>query len=273
MRPYYPSLQIVQCPQCTLVFYQGDADASALYRQDYFTGQEYRDYRADRAIHRRNFRRRIRDLRRLRPGGRLLELGCAYGFFLEAAAAHWAVTGLDVAPEAVAHARDELGLDARRADFLDLPDEPESFDVICMWDTLEHLRRPVRCIEKAARWLKPGGILALTTNDVDSLLARVRKQKWRQIHPPTHVFYFSRATLDRAVAQAGLQTVRVSYAGQYRSYSSMIFGLLGRRGQGESRLGRLLTLGGKLDFPVYLNTYDILTYTARKPAPPAYPGG
>jgi len=273
MRPYYPSLQIVRCPQCALVFYDGDADAAALYTRDYFAGREYRDYRADCEIHRRNFRRRIRDLRRLRPGGRLLEIGCAYGFFLEAAAAHWIVAGLDVARDAVAYARDELGLDAQQADFLDLPDEPESCDVICMWDTLEHLRRPVRYIEKAARCLKPGGILMLTTNDVDSFVARVRRQKWRQIHPPTHVFYFSRATLDRAVAQAGLQTVHVSHAGQYRSYRSMIFGLFGVSGGRDSRLGRLLTCGGKLDFPIYLNTYDILTYTARKPAAPARSGG
>jgi len=265
--PVYPRLGIVRCAHCGLVFYAGPVDPTPLYDRAYFHGREYRDYLADGYVWQRNFQARIRYLRKLRPAGRLLEIGCAYGLFLQLAARHWEVRGIDVAADAVAYARHVLGLNAVCADFLTLADEPESCDIVCLWDTLEHLPRPVRTLEKAARWLKPGGILTLTTNDIGSLVARWRGEKWRQLHPPTHLFYFSRATLRRAVAQAGLATVHVACSGQYRSWRSMVETLCARRGAGGRAFSRLLTLGGRFDFPVYLNTRDIVLYTARKPAP------
>lgn len=270
--PVYPRLGIVRCRHCGLVFYAGPVESASLYDHAYFHGSEYRDYLADRDVWQRNFQARIRYLRKLRSGGRLLEIGCAYGLFLQLAARYWEVRGIDIAADAVAHARHVLGLNAVCADFLTLPDEPASCDIVCLWDTLEHLPRPVRTLEKAARWLKPGGILTLTTNDIDSPLARWRGEKWRQLHPPTHLFYFSRATLRRAIEQAGLVTVHVAYPGQYRGYRSVVETVCARRGDVGRVLGRALTLGGRIDFPLYLNTRDIVLYTARKPAPAMEPG-
>ena len=64
---------------------------------------------------------------KLKPDGKLLEIGCAYGFFLDLARKHWDVRGLDVAEEGVAHARDDLGLaNVEVADFLALPDNGAS---------------------------------------------------------------------------------------------------------------------------------------------------
>ena len=269
--PLYPQVSIVRCPSCGLVYYDGTVDAQAIYRSEYFKGEEYRDYVSDKPTIQRNFARRIDRLRRLRPGGRLLELGCAYGFFLELAKKHWDATGVDVAADAVRYARDTLHVNAVCADFLEMPEEPASYDVICLWDTIEHLTRPVRVLEKAARWLKPGGVCAVTTGDVGSAVARARGVRWRQIHPPTHVFYFSRDTLSRAVRAAGLEVVDAPHVGYSRNYQSMVHGVFGNTGL----LPGLLTLGGKLDFPVYLNLFDIVMVVARKPeagvtaAPPA----
>jgi len=112
-------------------------------------------------------------------------------------------------------------------------------------------------------------VLAVTTNDVDSRVARLRGEKWRQIHPPTHLFYFSPDTLARAARQAGLQTVDVSYVGYTRGYKSMAYGVFALRNPRLAWVYKLLTLGGRVDFPVYLNLYDIMMFTARKPARPA----
>jgi SAM-dependent methyltransferase len=160
-----------------------------------------------------------------------------------------------------------LGLDVARTDFLDLPDEPESLDAICLWDTIEHLPRPVRVIEKASRWLKPGGVLALSTGDVGSLVARVRGVRWRQIHPPTHLYYFSRDTLTQAVERAGLERVATTSEGIYRSYRSMAYGIFSLGGKPTNWIYRAITLDEKLDFAVYLNLYDLFVLVARKPTP------
>jgi SAM-dependent methyltransferase len=262
----YPGQSIVRCPGCGLISYDAAVAPAELYGKDYFAGGEYLDYLGDRRIIQRNFAGRIRELRRLAPRGRLLEIGSAYGFFLDLARRHWRVKGFDISAEAVAHTRDVLRLEAFEAgDFLDLPDELERYDVICLWDTIEHLPRPVRHIEKAARWLKPGGILAMTTGDAGSALARLRGERWRQIHPPTHLYYFSTATLSEAVARAGLEVCLRSHVGYWRSAKAMLYGvlMLGRRR--FPRLYALATMGGRLDFPVYLNLYDILLLIARKP--------
>jgi SAM-dependent methyltransferase len=264
MRPRFPRHSIVACPDCGLVFYDGPPPPPDLYAASYFEGGEYRFYEEDKAVLQRNFRRRVSELRRFSPEGRLLEIGCAHGYFLEVARAHWTVRGIDVSADAVARAR-AVGLDAVAGEFLELPEEPGRYDVICLWDTIEHLERPVETVEKAARWLKPGGTLALTTGDAGSLLARVQGEKWRQIHPPTHLFYFTRATLGRLFRRAGLEAVRIRTIGHSRSYRSMLYGLfaLGRTEPGAAY--DLLTAGGRLDFPVYLNLFDIVMAAARKP--------
>ena len=264
MEPLYPEQDIVRCPVCGLVGFAGSAPVEELYTHEYFSGGEYYDYVADKPILQRNFRRRISELRRLVPSGRLLEIGAAHGFFLELAQSHWGVRGFEISGDAASYAREVTGVDVERADFLGQPDEPEAYDLICMWDTVEHLVHPVRVIKKAGRWLKPGGYLALTTGNIASPMARLRKQRWRLIHPPTHLYYFSPETLCQAATQAGLQVSRVGSVGYVRSYRSMLYALL-MQGWRRPLLYALATLGGKLDMPVYLNLGDIMMLVARKP--------
>jgi SAM-dependent methyltransferase len=273
MRPRYPEQRIVECPDCRLVFFDGSAPAG-LYEQKYFAGDEYFDYAAEKAVRQSNFRRELPLLRSLAPAGRLLDIGCAYGFFLELARPYWQAKGIDVSAVAVKYAREVCGVEAVCAEFLELPDENESYDLVCLWDTIEHLPHPVRTIEKAARWLKPGGALVATTADIGSVVARLRRERWRQIHPPTHLYYFSRETLSRALEQAGLRVEGVSRPGVVRSFRAMVYGALAPNKRGTSWLSTLATLGGRLDFPVYLNLYDLLRMVAVKPghAPEAGPG-
>jgi 2-polyprenyl-3-methyl-5-hydroxy-6-metoxy-1,4-benzoquinol methylase len=261
----YPKQQIVKCPSCQLIFYAKEVKPASLYTKEYFTGNEYLDYLADRQILQRNFSRRIRKIRKFKPDGRLLELGSAFGFFLELAQAYWEVKGIDIVPEAIEYAYHTFGLNVIQVDFLTLPDEPESYDIICMWDTIEHLSHPIQTIEKANRWLKPGGILAVTTGDIESNLAQFQKENWRLIHPPTHLFYFSATTLRKAVEKVGLEVIDISYIGYYRSFKTILHGLFVLNNKKVAWIYQLLTLNGRINFPVYLNLFDIMMLIARKP--------
>ena len=265
MLPFYSSHGIVKCSVCGLVFFDDIAMPEELYTESYFTGGEYLDYVADKAIIQRNFRRHLPALLRLAPHGDLFELGSAYGFFLDLARRHWTVRGVEIAPAAARHAREALGLDVRCADFLDLPDEPGRYDLACMWDTIEHLTHPVRTLEKLSRWLRPGGHLIVTTGDIGSWMARVRKSRWRLIHPPTHLYYFSSGTLRRAATSAGLTVRRLSHVGYSRSSRAMLHGMLMLGQPTHPGLYRLLTLGGAINIPVYLNFFDIMMMVAQKP--------
>ena len=234
-----------------------------LYRADYFTDGEYADYVGDRRIAERNFRPRLAELRRACPSGRLVEVGCAYGFFLELARRHYTATGFDVSADAVAYARDRLGVDAHTEDFAEAPILPGSVDVVAMWDIIEHLVHPDRFVLRAHEVLRPGGILALSTGDIGSAMARWRGDRWRMIHPPTHLHYFTRASLATLLGRAGFTVESVRYPAIYRSLRQIARGVL-VSGQRRSRLYDAVAGWRALDWAVPLNTWDIMVALARR---------
>lgn len=216
--PHYPG--ILRCTGCSYVYADLDlsqAEFEALYSDDYFAGEEYSDYAADKSVHQRNFIARLDVLARFvdpMRHRRLLEVGCAYGFFLELAARRFdEVVGIDVTTAGVHHARDTLGLNAVRGDLLDWDFGGAPIDVACMWDTIEHLRAPDLYLERIAANMRPGGLLALTTGDISSKMARWRGPKWRLIHPPTHAHYFSRESLTRLLDRHGFDVVFTEHCG------------------------------------------------------------
>ncbi len=261
---------LLSCQTCGFVTANLDlspAELESLYSAEYFAGKEYLNYVGERALIQRHFRSRLGRLLPHVPNAsskRLFEIGCAHGFFLEVAKPHFlSVAGIDISRDASAYARDVLGLRAATGDFMEL-DLTESVDVVCLWDTIEHLQHPDRYLEKVAARLNPGGVVALTTGDIGSAVARMRGSRWRQIHPPTHLHYFSKSTLEKLLERCGLVTIYTGYDGQYRSVDTMAYILLAIK-QNRPALYASLKRTGVLNWNLYLNLYDIVYLIARKP--------
>jgi SAM-dependent methyltransferase len=260
--------EFLRCSGCGHVFLDlalGDADLARLYATAFFRGGAYSDYVRDKAVMQRNFRRFVAVLRGYGNGGRLFEIGAAYGFFLELARRHWRVEGVDIVGEAAAYARTALGLDVAAGDFLELPLVEAAYDVVAMWDTIEHLRHPARYVAKIGRILKPGGIVALTTGDVGSVMARVRGRRWRLYHPPFHIHYFSRQTIADLLSRHGLAVVSIKAVGFDRSLDTMLYRVLA---DGKPAVLRAAYRGMRgLGFTrraLYLNLFDIMLVVARR---------
>jgi len=237
-----------------------------LYSAAYFHGEEYRDYVGERALLTKQFRLRLKILLRYVPAARrqyLFEIGAAYGFFLDLARPHFdRVGGIDLSRDAAAYARETVGVPVATGDFLEHP-LAAPVDAVCMWDTIEHLVQPSLYIEKIATHLRWGGILAITTGDIGSPLARWRKAKWRQIHPPSHLHYFSKHTLRLLLAKHGFEVCYEGYAGCYRSADTIAYILLSLK-RGRPGPYRKLQATGLLNWSFYSNLYDILYVIARK---------
>ena len=84
--------------------------------------------------------------------------------------------GIDITKEGVEHARDKLGLNFFCDDLLKWDFNNRKYDIVCLWDTIEHLKRPDEYLKNIRVNMTDGGILALTTPDIGSLVARFRKK-------------------------------------------------------------------------------------------------
>jgi len=261
---------IVQCQECGHIFSDlslSEGELCGLYDEGYFFGNEYYDYLSDRKVSEKNFELRLRILRKFIEPNRhksLLEVGCAYGFFLAMAKDLFEVSlGVDITKDGIRYAKEILGLNAINAEFLTYDLGCRKFDVVCMWDTIEHLLNPRLYIEKIAGHIEEGGLLAITTGDVDSINARLNKDRWRLIHPPTHMHYFSRRTLAKLLDENGFDIVYNRYCGFYRSLGMAAHGarILNKS---MPRLNTFLKRSGLDRCNFYLNLYDIMYVVARK---------
>ena len=257
---------ILQCPSCGFVFADAKlsaADLQKLYQRNYFFGNEYLNYLKDKPSLQKNFSARIRTLLKYSSGGSLFEVGCAYGFFLELAQRHWKAEGCDISAPACEEARRQ-GYNVTCGDFLHLPLTEEQYDVVALWDTIEHLARPDLYVQKASMLLKSGGILCATTGDIGSRMARMRKHRWRLIHPPTHLYYFDRGSMERLMHKNGLEIVHFEHCGYSRSVQQIFYSLMVLNRETPPRKKLYELLKPLFGFSVYINLYDIMFVIARK---------
>lgn len=256
--------RVVQCVGCGL----GSADAKgfdprAYYTQSYFDGTAsdgYADYVGSEDVIRAEFRQTLKDLRRDVAGGRLFEIGAAYGFFLAEAAPYFQGRGIEMSDHAASFARGR-GLDvstgpAEAAVF----QENAPFDAIVMLDVIEHLEDPARVIQLCAEHLKPGGALMITTGDFASLCARVFGARWRLMTPPQHLWFFTPESVAKMGARFGLAAVRTEHPWK-KVPLSLIAYQLGRM-SGIKLPARLLEGLSGLGLPI--NLFDAMRVTLRK---------
>lgn len=261
---------ILKCPDCGYVFadlHLLDEEFFELYRKNYFFGDEYSDYIADKRVLQKNFKLRLKVLQKFLDPVRhknLLEVGSAYGFFLEIAKNHFDnVQGIDITEDGVRYARDVLNLEVVHADLLKHDFGDRKFDVVSMWDTIEHLQNPKYYLAKLADLMEKGALLSITTGDVGSMNARFKKNKWRLIHPPTHAHYFSKETLAKILDDSGFEIIFNRYCGSYRSIGNIAHNIFVSRKKWVW-LHTLMLKSGLTSLDFYLNLYDIMYVIARR---------
>lgn len=226
---------LLRCSECGFITANMDSsteELESLYSDAYFNGEEYADYLADQKMIEKNFRHRLSTLRKvlgIKPDllklKSVFEIGCAYGFFLKTAQDVFRqAAGIDISKEATEYAKDVLGVNAYTGDYESFTPS-DKVDVICMWDTIEHLSCPDKYIEKAYAHLQEDGVICITTGDISSLNARIRGEKWRQIHPPTHLHYFSAKTLHTLLERNGFEVLYTGHPSNYISMNTALYTL------------------------------------------------
>jgi 2-polyprenyl-3-methyl-5-hydroxy-6-metoxy-1,4-benzoquinol methylase len=190
-----------------------------IYERDYFkTGdgarRGYRDYVADKKFHLATFRRRMLLIdQNTSSRGRLLDVGCAAGFFLQVGVRNgWEVYGVEPSVCMADYARLQSGLNVFRGTVKEAGFPAGHFDVVTMWDVLEHMVDPRAELLEIQRVLKPEGLLVLETQNIASWAPKVFGKHWIHYGNDLHLFHFSPTTIIRALTETGFTPLKITSA-------------------------------------------------------------
>ena len=188
------------------------------WADDEYASGAYRDYVDARPMKIRHFEDRLADVgARLRPG-RLLDVGCSCGYFMEVAASRgFDVQGVEFSRGAIAAASPEIRPRIFEGTLESMPDNG-LFDVVSAFDLIEHVPDPRRFLRRCAGLLKPGGTLVISTPDTGHFLRFLMRSRWPMLQPMQHLFLFSRQALERALRAEGFEDINVDTA--YKTLSS-----------------------------------------------------
>jgi len=178
----------------------------------------YRDYVEAREMKLEHFRHRLKRLLPRVQRGRLLDIGCSCGYFMQVAAeSGFEVEGLEFSRAAIA-AADPSVRSRISCSSVDAFDSNRSYDLITAFDLIEHVPRPKDFLKKIRRLLAPGGCLVMTTPDAGHFLRRVMASSWPMLQPMQHLTIFSRQAMRLALEEAGFGDVSFERATKTVSY-------------------------------------------------------
>jgi SAM-dependent methyltransferase len=202
------SLRVVSCRHCGLSFLHPRHEPAKIVGN--YVEMTDDKYIKEEPGRRAAARRLLKQLRRYKEGGKLLDIGCATGFLIdEARLMGWDVYGVELSRWGVDHARNKLGLRNVIQGVLKDANFPRAtFDAIVMTDVIEHLVDPKASMEEIRLLLKPNGVFCCTTPDIDSTVSKILKAKWWGIKR-SHLYYFNRSTMKALFEATGFFSFRI----------------------------------------------------------------
>jgi len=155
------------------------------------------------------FQRCVKIVEKHATRGQLLDVGCAAGFFVKAARdSGWDAVGVEPSRWLAEYGSSKLGVKIIPSTLAEARFPAESFDVVTMWDVLEHVPDPYAELLEVFRILRPGGPLVVNFPDVGTWLAKLAGKNW-WFYLSVHLTYFTQKTLTAMLAKAGFSDFQV----------------------------------------------------------------
>jgi SAM-dependent methyltransferase len=210
---------IVKCSGCGLVYTNPrptDSSLEAYYSEHYDTATLSGLYCLDGRKREQNFSRSLRMLAGYKRSGKLLDVGCGAGFFLDAARnfGNWQVCGIEPSSYACGLARKRIGSNVLNCTLKEAGFQDAEFDIVSLWYVLEHVSSPISLLREAKRILKPEGLLLVAVPNLNYLLLKRRITKLfatkpASLYPHEHLYQFSLKTIRMVLGRVGLETIAI----------------------------------------------------------------
>lgn len=216
---------VLRCRNCDLVFLENRAEAQSVDREEavYWDNDEQKAIYLKEDVKNvfvKEFEKRLDSLEFFKPnGGKMLDVGCGVGHFLYTAKRrHWNVKGLDISGAAAKAAKEAYDIDVTLGTLEDADLKQNEFDVVTLWDVIEHIRRPVQNVRSANKILRTGGVLAMKTPNEHGLFKWLALKCYHWFGPKAafllkyvyyvpHYFSYSRKSLDILLKRNGFEPV------------------------------------------------------------------
>jgi 2-polyprenyl-3-methyl-5-hydroxy-6-metoxy-1,4-benzoquinol methylase len=218
----------------------------------------------------KNYLRALDYLEPVPTAGRLLDIGCGSGSFLALAQKRgWEPHGVEMSPGLSSACERNLGTPVITGRFEDVKLPTGRFDVVTMWDVIEHVVDPGFCVRKVKELLRPGGLAVFCTPDEESILARAGLAVYKltlsryrypafALHPPYHTYFFSRKGFIRLLKDNGLTVTNCYSQEAFFEHSH-----LASRAQ-KAGIGLIEKVGSVLD-----SCYEMVAFARSQGAKPA----
>lgn len=214
---------VLRCRRCGLVYVDSRLPASEerkLGLQAIREGPSYiaRVYESQRNLWLNYFADKLNEIEKLEPVGRILDIGCGPGYFVEVAARRgWEAYGLETSSQQAEYARTILGLDVMDRTLEQAGFPPGYFDVVTMYSVIEHVPDPRALLENVHTVLREGGLVVVKTPNQDSVISRLACLVYHAslghyllpIYSHEHLFRFSPATIERLLQVTHFAVLRV----------------------------------------------------------------
>lgn len=202
--------QIVRCQKCGLVQVNplpSEKEVGDLYSGDYF--KNYNQYLANLPTHQAYFKKKLLQIEKKVKKGKLLDIGCALGVFLDLAKKRgWAVTGLEIFKEAASYCQ-KRGLEVILGTIEKVNFAPNSFDLVTCFETIEHMREPKEMVKEVFKILKKEGLAVFSTPNYDTWTRKLMGKFWFGYKHREHLFFFTPKTLKLLFEKGGFSQIEV----------------------------------------------------------------
>jgi ubiquinone/menaquinone biosynthesis C-methylase UbiE len=199
--------QLVRCKKCDLQYLTPRLRAGLIV-EGYSEGTD-ETFVSQNPARERTFARNLDLIEKRTPQrGRILDIGTAAGAFLGVAKQRgWEVAGCEPNRWMADWGREQYGIDIQPGTIFDMGLEDQSFDVVTLWDVLEHTPDPKKVLQECRRVLKPGGLLVVNYPDIEAFVSRLMGRRWVFLLS-IHLYYFTVETIREMLRVSGFEMVQ-----------------------------------------------------------------
>ncbi len=213
---------LYRCEKCKTInqiyFDKLEENYDKSYFMSEYKNQYGRSYEEDATTLRLLAKNRLDELKKIKPHGRILELGSAMGFFVSEALNYgYEASGIEISAYASSYAKRKLDVDVRCASVEEYDYIEDEYDIICAWYVLEHLPTLMSLLDKLYLSLKKGGVLAFSMPNSYGITGRKKKDYYARVVPLDHYYEFSPKSITKLMKKKGFKHVKTLAKGIHLS--------------------------------------------------------